>query len=189
MPDDIQVSLPDGSVRTEAAGTTARAVAEAIGPRLARAAVAARVNGDVWDLDRPIREDTALEILTEQDPASLEVLRHTAAHVLATAVRELFPEAKIGFGPAIQDGFYYDFEVPRPFTPDDLEAIERKMREVAQADHALVREEVDRSGAEERFKDDPLKLERLEELGDDETISVYTDGPFVDLPTCRAPVR
>lgn len=185
MPDDIKISLPDGSVRTEAAGITARAVAEAIGPRLARAAVAARVNGDVWDLDRPIRDDTALEILTEDDPAALEVLRHTAAHVLATAVRELFPDARIGFGPAIEHGFYYDFEVPRPFTPEDLEAIERKMREVAEADHALVREEVDRQGARERFKDDPLKLERLEELGDDETISVYSDGPFVDL--CRGP--
>ncbi|KPJ98595.1 MAG: threonyl-tRNA synthetase, partial [Gemmatimonas sp. SG8_28] len=185
MPDDIKISLPDGSVRTEPAGTTARAVAEAIGPRLARAAVAARVNGDVWDLNRPIREDTELEILTEQDPAALEVLRHTAAHVLATAVRELFPDARIGFGPAIADGFYYDFEVPQPFTPEDLEAIEQKMREVAESDYALVREEVDRQGARERFKDDPLKLERLEELGDDETISVYSDGPFVDL--CRGP--
>ncbi|UCF40282.1 MAG: threonine--tRNA ligase [Gemmatimonadota bacterium] len=185
MPDAIKISLPDGSVRTEPAGTTARAVAEAIGPRLARAAVAARVNGDVWDLDRPIREDTDLEILTEQDPAALEVLRHTAAHVLATAVRELFPDARIGFGPAIADGFYYDFEVPQPFTPEDLEAIEQKMQEVAESDYALVREEVDRQGARERFKDDPLKLERLEELGDDETISVYSDGPFVDL--CRGP--
>jgi threonyl-tRNA synthetase len=185
MPDNVKIALPDGSVRTEAAGTTARAVAEAIGPRLARAAVAARVDGDMWDLDRPIHQDTALEILTEDDPAALDVLRHTAAHVLATAVRELFPEARIGFGPAIADGFYYDFEVPRPFTPEDLEAIEQQMREVSKADYALVREEVDRSGAEERFKDDPLKLERLEELGDDETISVYTDGPFVDL--CRGP--
>jgi threonyl-tRNA synthetase len=105
--------------------------------------------------------------------------------VLATAVRELFPDAKIGFGPAIQDGFYYDFEVERPFTPEDLEAIERRMREVAKADYTLVREEVSRDEARDRFRDDPLKLERLEELGDDETISVYTDGPFVDL--CRGP--
>ncbi len=185
MPDSIKIALPDGSVRTEPAGTTARAVAEAIGPRLARAAVAARVNGDVWDLDRPLPGDTALEIITEDDAAALEVLRHTAAHVLATAVRELFPEAKIGFGPAIEDGFYYDFDVPRPFTPDDLRAIERKMQEVAQADYRMLREEVDRKDARKRFKDDPLKLERLEELGDDETISVYTDGPFVDL--CRGP--
>jgi len=185
MSDTIRITLPDGSVRTEPAGTTARAVAESIGPRLARAAVAARVNGEVWDLSRPLSEDTTLEILTDQDPAALDVLRHTTAHVMATAVRELFPDAKIGFGPAIQDGFYYDFEVPRPFTPEDIEAIERKMRDVVKADYPLEREEVDREGAREHFKDDPLKLERLEELGDDETISVYTDGPFVDL--CRGP--
>jgi threonyl-tRNA synthetase len=185
MSDQIQITLPDGSVRAEPAGTTGRAVAEAIGPRLARAAVAVRVNGEIWDLERPLTQDTVLEILTEGDPAALEVLRHTAAHVLATAVRELFPEAKIGFGPAIQDGFYYDFEVERPFTPEDLEAIEQRMHEVAKADHALVREEVERDDAMERFREDPLKLERLEELGDDEIISVYTDGPFVDL--CRGP--
>ena len=185
MSDTIRITLPDGSVRTEPAGTTARAVAESIGPRLARAAVAARVNGEVWDLSRQLGEDTTLEILTDQDPAALDVLRHTTAHVMATAVRELFPEAKIGFGPAIQDGFYYDFEVPQPFTPEDIEAIERRMHDVVKADYSLEREEVDREGARKRFKDDPLKLERLEELGDDETISVYTDGPFVDL--CRGP--
>ncbi len=185
MSDTIRITLPDGSVRTEPAGTTARAVAESIGPRLARAAVAARVNGEVWDLSRPLSEDTTLEILTDQDPAALDVLRHTTAHVMATAVRELFPDAKIGFGPAIEDGFYYDFEVSRPFTPEDIEAIERKMRDVVKADYPLEREEVDREGARKHFKDDPLKLERLEELGDDETISVYTDGPFVDL--CRGP--
>ena len=185
MSDTIRITLPDGSVRTEPAGTTARAVAESIGPRLARAAVAARIDGEVWDLSRPLGEDTTLEILTDQDPAALDVLRHTTAHVMATAVRELFPDAQIGFGPAIEDGFYYDFEVSRPFTPEDIEAIERRMHEVVKADYSLEREEVDREGARERFKDDPLKLERLEELGDDETISVYTDGPFVDL--CRGP--
>ena len=185
MTETIQVTLPDGSVRAAPAGTTARDIAEKIGSRLARAAVAARVNGDVWDLNRPLLEDTAIEILTDNDPAALEVLRHSAAHVLATAVRELFPEANIGFGPAIEDGFYYDFEVPRPFTPEDLEAIEAKMRDVAKADHTFTREEVDRQEAGRRFRDDPLKLERLAELGDDETISVYSDGPFVDL--CRGP--
>jgi threonyl-tRNA synthetase len=164
---------------------TARAVAASIGPRLAQAAVAARVNGEVWDLDRPIHRDTEVAILTERDPQALDVLRHSAAHVLATAVRALFPEAKIGFGPPIEDGFYYDFEVPRPFTPDDLAAIEQEMRRVVEADQAFRREEVQREEARRRFKDDPLKLERLEELGDDETISVYTNGRFVDL--CRGP--
>jgi threonyl-tRNA synthetase len=185
MPKPINLTLPDGTVRPAPAGTTARAVAESIGPRLARAAVAARVDGEVWDLDRPISRDAAFEVLTEDHPDALNVVRHSAAHVLATAVRQLFPEANIGFGPPIQDGFYYDFEVPRPFTPEDLEVIERKMLEVTAADYPFEREEVDRDEGRARFKDDPLKLERLEEFGEDEVISVYTDGPFVDL--CRGP--
>jgi threonyl-tRNA synthetase len=183
--DSVRVTLPDGSVREVAAGTTARGVAESIGAGLARAAVAARVDGAIRDLDRPIERDVSLAILTDRDPDALEVLRHSAAHVLATAVRDLFPGAGIGFGPPIEDGFYYDFEVPRPFTPEDLERIEARMGEVAQADYPFVREVVDRSTAKRRFADDPLKLERISELGDDETITVYTDGPFTDL--CRGP--
>ena len=185
MSDRVRVTLPDGSVREVAAGTTARGVAESIGAGLARAAVAARVDGSTWDLDRPIERDVSLAILTDRDPDALEVLRHSAAHVLATAVRDLFPGAGIGFGPPIEDGFYYDFEVPRPFTPEDLERIEARMGDVAQADYPFVREVVDRPAANRRFADDPLKLERISELGDDETISVYTDGPFTDL--CRGP--
>ncbi len=185
MSDSVRVTLPDGSVREVAAGTTGRAVAEGIGAGLARAAVAARVDGAVWDLDRPIERDVSLAILTDRDPDALEVLRHSAAHVLATAVRDLFPGAGIGFGPPIEDGFYYDFEVPRPFTPEDLARIESRMGEVAQADYPFVREVVDRQAANRRFADDPLKLERISELGDDETITVYTDGPFTDL--CRGP--
>ena len=185
MSDTVRVTLPDGSVRDVASGTTVRAVAEGIGAGLARAAVAAKVDGAVWDLDRPIERDVSLAILTDRDPEALEVLRHSAAHVLATAVRDLFPSAGIGFGPPIEDGFYYDFEVPRPFTPEDLERIEAKMGEVAKADYPFVREVVDRDTANRRFADDPLKLERISELGDDETISVYTDGPFTDL--CRGP--
>jgi threonyl-tRNA synthetase len=183
--DRVRVTLPDGSVREVAPGTTGRAVAEGIGAGLARAAVAARVDGAVWDLDRPLERDASLAILTDRDPDALEVLRHSAAHVLATAVRELFPGAGIGFGPPIEDGFYYDFEVPRPFTPEDLERIEARMGDVAQADYPFVREVVDRPAANRRFADDPLKLERIRELGDDETITVYTDGPFTDL--CRGP--
>jgi len=185
MAETITITLPDGSTRAVPAGTTAQAIAASIGPRFAKAALAARVDGQVWDLGRPIPRDAGVAILTDRDPAALDVLRHSAAHVLATAVRQLFPQAHIGFGPAIEDGFYYDFEVPQPFTPDDLAAIEAKMAEVAAADHPFVREEVDRAAAEQRFRDDPLKLERLAELGDDETISVYTDGQFVDL--CRGP--
>jgi threonyl-tRNA synthetase len=183
--DRVRITLPDGSTREVAAGTTARQVAEGIGAGLARAAVAAKVNGSVWDLERPIDRDVSLAVLTERDPEALEVLRHSAAHVLATAVREIFPGAGIGFGPPIEDGFYYDFDVPRPFTPEDLERIESRMGEVTKADYPFVREVVDREAANQRFADDPLKLERISELGDDETISVYTDGPFTDL--CRGP--
>jgi threonyl-tRNA synthetase len=181
----IKVTLPDGSVREVAAGTTPRQVAESIGAGLARAALAARVDGSVRDLDRPLEADAQLALLTDRDPESLEVLRHSSAHILATAVRELFPGAGIGFGPPIEDGFYYDFQVDRPFTPEDLERIEQKMAEVAKRDYPFQREVVDRAEANRRFADDPLKLERIAELGDDETITVYTDGPFQDL--CRGP--
>ena len=182
---EIQVTLPDGSKRSYPAGTTVAQVAESIGARLARAAVAARVDGVVVDLARPLDEDAEIAILTERDADALGVLRHSAAHILATAVRRLHPNAGIGFGPAIDDGFYYDFEVERPFTTEELETIEREMEAVISADDSFEREVVDRQRAEELFADDPLKLERLSELGDDETITVYRNGPFIDL--CRGP--
>jgi threonyl-tRNA synthetase len=181
----VRLTLPDGSVREVPPGTTARQVAQSIGAGLARAALAARIDGQIRDLDRPIEQDATFAILTEKDADALDVLRHSAAHVLATAVRELFPRAGIGFGPPIEDGFYYDFEVERPFAPEDLDAIEKKMAEVTAKDYPFLREVVDRVEANRRFKDDPLKLERISDLGEDETITVYTDGPFVDL--CRGP--
>jgi threonyl-tRNA synthetase len=181
----LRVTLPDGSVREIPRGTTGHELARQIGPGLARAALAVRVNGQLRDLSRPLEEDAEVSILTDRDPAALELLRHSAAHVLATAVRELFPEAGIGFGPPIEDGFYYDFAVPRPFTPEDLEQIEGAMRRVSEQDYPFEREVVTREVAERRFADDPLKLERIAELGPDETITVYADGPFVDL--CRGP--
>ncbi|HEX9282806.1 MAG TPA: threonine--tRNA ligase [Gemmatimonadales bacterium] len=182
---EIRITLPDGSEKRLPAGATGADLAKAIGPGLARAALAVRVDGQVWDLGRPLPDGVKVAILTDKDPQALDVLRHSSAHVLATAVRQLFPHAKIGFGPPIEDGFYYDFQVPTPFTPEDLEAIEKKMVEVVKADYPFVREEVSRAEAKKRFADDPLKLERIEDLGPDEVISVYTDGPFVDL--CRGP--
>ncbi len=181
----IKVTLPDGSARELPAGSTSKDLAAAIGPGLAKAALAARVNGQIRDLGRELEDGATVSLLTDRDPDALEVLRHSAAHILATAVRELFPKAGIGFGPPIEDGFYYDFALDRPFTPEDLAAIEAKMAEVAKADYPFVREVVDRAEAKKRFKDDPLKLERIDDLGADETITVYTDGPFVDL--CRGP--
>ncbi|HEX2092307.1 MAG TPA: threonine--tRNA ligase [Longimicrobiaceae bacterium] len=183
--EQIRVTLPDGSVREVAPGTTVAELARSIGPGLARAALAGKIDGQVVDLARPIDQDARVEIVTERSPDALEVLRHSAAHVLATAVRRVRPEAKIGFGPAIEDGFYYDFEVDRPFTPEELETIEHEMQEVARADDPFERRVVSKEEARELFADDPLKLERLEELGDDEMISVYRNGPFLDL--CRGP--
>ena len=185
MAEEIRITLPDGSERAVPAGTTARAVAESIGPRLARAAIAAKLEGDIVELDRPLPRSGRLEILTEKSPDALDVLRHSSAHVLATAVRRLFPDAGIGFGPSIEDGFYYDFDVPRPFTPEDLERIEAEMRTVVAADDPFVREEVPRAEARRRFAGDPLKLERLEEIPEGDTISVYRSGAFEDL--CRGP--
>ncbi|MFQ5529605.1 MAG: threonine--tRNA ligase [Gemmatimonadota bacterium] len=183
----LTVTLPDGSSRELPAGSTAADLAGAIGPGLARAAVAARVGGELRDLGRPLSDgdDVAIVTRSDDDVDALYALRHSAAHVLATAVRELRPKAGIGFGPPIEDGFYYDFDVEEPFTPEDLERIEEKMREVADASYPFVRAEVTRSEAEALFADDPLKLERLAEIPGDETISVYTDGPFTDL--CRGP--
>ncbi len=181
----IRVTLPDGSERELPTGATGRDLAASIGPGLAKAALAARVDGTIRDLDSELPNGAAVAIVTDKDPDALGLLRHSAAHVLATAVREIFPGAGIGFGPAIEDGFYYDFDVPRPFTPEDLERIETRMAEVVKADYPFTRAVVDRPEAEARFADDPLKLERIRELGDGETISVYTDGPFTDL--CRGP--
>ena len=185
MVEEIRLTLPDGSDKAVPAGTTARAVAESIGPRLARAAIAAKLDGEIVELDRPLAHSGRFEILTEAAPDALAVLRHSSAHVLAAAVRRLFPDAGIGFGPAIDDGFYYDFDVPRPFTPEDLERIEAEMQKVVAGDHAFVREEVTREDARRRFAGDPLKLERLEEIPEGDAISVYGSGGFEDL--CRGP--
>ena len=181
----INVTLPDGAVLEMPSGSTIGDVAAKIGPGLAKAALAGKVDGETVDLGQSLEENASIRILTSRDEDALAVLRHSAAHVLATAVRELRPEAAIGFGPAIDDGFYYDFEVDEPFTPDDLETFEAKMAEVVAADHPFERRRVTQEEAREIFSDDPLKLERLAEFEEDEVITVYRDGPFLDL--CRGP--
>jgi threonyl-tRNA synthetase len=184
--DMIVLTLPDGSTREVPAGTLARDVVGSIGARLLQASYAVAVNGEVLDLMTPLRASGAFVVITDKDPRALGVLRHSGAHILATAVRRLRPDAKIGFGPAIEDGFYYDFEVEKPFTPDDLAAFEAEMKKVIAEKYPFVREEVTLAQARERFVDDPLKLERLDDFeGSDEVISTYTDGPFIDL--CRGP--
>ncbi len=185
-PQMLVLTLPDGATREVPVGTPARDVVASIGPRLLLAAIAVSVDGEVQDLMTPLRSGGAFQVITEKDPRALPVLRHSGAHILATAVRRLRPDAKIGFGPAIDDGFYYDFEVAKPFTPEDLEAFEAEMRKVIAEKHPFVRAEVSQAEAKKLFVDDPLKLERLDDFQDpDEIISTYTDGPFVDL--CRGP--
>ena len=181
----LRLTLPDGAVREVPPGTLPADVVATIGERLLKAAVAVSVDGELQDLRTPLRRSGAFRVLTERDPDSLAVLRHSCAHLLATAVRALRPEAHIGFGPAIDDGFYYDFQVATPFTPEDLESFEAEMRRLAAEKFAFVREEVSRDEANRRFAEDPLKLERIADLPDGEVISVYTDGPFTDL--CRGP--
>lgn len=182
----IVLTLPDGSTREVPSGTLGRDVVATIGARLLQASIAVAVDGEVQDLMTPLRRSGAFVVITDKDPRALAVLRHSGAHVLATAVRRLRPDAKIGFGPAIDDGFYYDFEVDRPFTPEDLAAFEAEMKKVAAEKFPFVREEVSLAEARSRFVDDPLKLERLDDFeGSDEVISTYTDGPFIDL--CRGP--
>ncbi len=183
--EQIQLTLPNGDVLTMERGVTPGEVASSIGPGLAKAAFAAVVDGETVGLMDPLQSDADIRILTLKDPESLPVLRHSAAHVLATAVRELLPNAGIGFGPAIEEGFYYDFDVDTPFTPDDLEAFEKRMVEVTVADQPFERRQVTKDEARQLFEDDPLKLERLEEFEDDEVITVYQNGPFLDL--CKGP--
>src|SRR3954462_3519009 len=164
MESELTLVLPDGATRTVAPGTLPADVVKSIGERLLQAAVAVSVDGEIQDLMTPLRKGGAFRVLTERDPEALAVLRHSAAHVLATAVRRLRPDARIGFGPAVDDGFYYDFEVAEPFTPDDVAEFESEMRKVVAEKYPFVRDEVDRTEAQRRFVDDPLKLERLSEL-------------------------
>ena len=132
MAESIHVKLPDGSVKEVPKGTTALDIAKSIGQRLADATLVAKTNGDLVDITRPLEKDTDLRLLTDRDPEALEVYRHSSAHLLAAAVLELFPETKLGHGPPTDTGFFYDFYRPTPFTPEDLQKIEKKMQELVQ---------------------------------------------------------
>src|SRR6266403_716353 len=140
MADSIHVKLPDGSVKEVPRGTTALEIAKSIGQRLADATLVAKTNGDLIDLTKPLEKDTDLRFLTARDPETLEVYRHSSAHLLAAAVLELFPETKLGHGPPTDSGFFYDFYREKPFTPEDFAAIEKKMAELAQQDIPYRRE-------------------------------------------------
>ncbi|MEA2142867.1 MAG: threonyl-tRNA synthetase, partial [Solirubrobacteraceae bacterium] len=192
----VNVTLPDGTELELADGATGADAAAAIGPGLARAALAVRQNGEVRDLARPLVAGVPLEIITARTPGSLDVIRHDAAHVLAAAVMELYPGVKISIGPPIENGFYYDFEFPDGVTVSDadFDRIEQKMRQHINADEQFVREDVSVEAALERFRAEQqdYKVELIEDLvansdPDDPltTVSLYTNGPFTDL--CRGP--
>jgi threonyl-tRNA synthetase len=188
MSDSIHVRLPDGSTKEVAKGTTALDVAKTISPRLADAALAAKTNGNLIDLTRPLEKDTDLRILTDRDAEALEVYRHSSAHLMAAAVLELFPETKLGHGPATENGFFYDFYRETPFTPEDLEKIEKKMQELVQQDLPYAREFVARTEGLDKFKSegDFMKCHFIEQFTKpDEKISIYKTGKFLDF--CRGP--
>ena len=185
MMDQVTVTLPDGSTRQLPAGTPVRQVAEGISPRLAKAALAAAVGERLVDLTHPLEEDASVRIITKDGPDALALYRHSTAHLLAAAVTSLFPEAQCGIGPAIEDGFYHDFVVDRPFVPEDLEAIEAKMRELAAQNLAYQRKMMSKEEAKRYFADrgEPLKVQLIEEKGGP-IVSCYTiDGVFTDFCT------
>ncbi|NIP72268.1 MAG: threonine--tRNA ligase [Gammaproteobacteria bacterium] len=182
-----RVTLPDGSQREFANPVTVADVAADIGAGLAKAALAGRVNGRLVDTSHVIDRDAALDIVTDKDPDGLEVIRHSTAHLLAEAVKELYPDAQVTIGPVIENGFYYDFAYDRAFTPEDLEKIEKKMEEIAKRDEDVRREVIPREEAVELFRGmgEEYKARIIEEIPKDQDISLYRQGDFVDL--CRGP--
>jgi threonyl-tRNA synthetase len=183
--DNIQVTLPDGSAQSLPAGTRPIDVARAISPRLADDAIVARVDGNLWDLNRPFEGDAKLEILTTKNPEALEVYRHSTAHLLAAAVLELFPETKLGIGPPIDTGFYYDFQRDAAFSPEDLEKIEKRMWEIQARDLPYERKYTEKNEGLKLYADQPMKVELITERAGD-VFSEYTLGPqFIDF--CRGP--
>jgi threonyl-tRNA synthetase len=179
------ITLPDGSQQTVPAGTKPIDVATGISPRLAAAAIVARVNGELYDLTRPFESDATLEILTSKNPESLQVYRHSTAHLLAAAVLELYPETQLGIGPPTETGFYYDFDRQTKFTPDDLARIEARMHEIQARDLPFERQMIAKPAGLEKYKDDWMKRELIEERAGD-VFSEYTLGPqFIDF--CRGP--
>jgi len=182
-----KITLPDGSVKEFAAPVSVAEVATAIGPGLAKAALAGAVDGKVVDTSYRIDRDASLAVITAKDAFGLVVLRHSTAHLLAYAVKELFPDAQVTIGPVIEDGFYYDFAFKRPFTPEDLAAIEKKMAELAKKDEPVTRKVMSRDDAVAYFKaqGEHYKAEIIASIPADQDISLYSEGAFTDL--CRGP--
>ena len=184
----IQITLPDGSQRNfEQSSVTVAEVAASIGSGLAKAAIGGKVDGKLVDTSYPISQNATLAIITAKDADGLEMIRHSTAHLLAYAVKELFPDAQVTIGPVVENGFYYDFSYKRPFTPEDLAAIEKKMTELASKDEPVLRRVLPRDEAVDYFKDmgEAYKAEIIASIPTNEDVSLYREGTFEDL--CRGP--
>jgi threonyl-tRNA synthetase len=182
---NIEITLPDGTRKPVAAGTSPLDIAKSIGPRLADAVIVAKVNGELYDLTRPLESDATVQLLTAKDPESLVVYRHSTAHLLAAAVLELYPETQLGIGPPIDTGFYYDFDRATPFTPDDLEKIEKKMWEIQARNLPYERVLTAKDEGLRKYSSAWMKCELIQERAGD-IFTEYTLGPqFIDF--CRGP--
>ncbi len=185
MSNQISVQLPDGSARELPVGAAAQDLAASIGAGLAKAALAAKVNGVPVDLACPLRDGDQVEILTLKSPDVLPILRHSCAHIMAEAVSELFSNVALGIGPDVENGFYYDFQTPDQISSNDFERIEERMRAIIREDKPFVREVVSRDQAQEIFADQPLKLELLDDIPAEEDVTIYRHGDHMEL--CRGP--
>ena len=179
----VQVKFPDGNVKEFDSGITAEEIAGSISPGLKKASVAARVNGEMYDLTRPIVEDAEIELCTDKSEAALEVMRHSTAHLMAQALKRLYGDVKFGVGPVIEEGFYYDFDMDERISAEDLPKIEKEMKRIVDENIPIERSVLTRDEAKVLFKDDEYKLELIDAIPEDETVTVYSQGEFTDL--CR----
>lgn len=181
----MKISFPDGAIKEFPKGTTTEDIAGSISSGLKKKALAGKVNGEMYDLKRPIEADGEIEIITQDQPEALEILRHSSAHLMAQAIKRLYKDVKLGVGPVIEGGFYYDIDMPESLTPEDLPLIEKEMKKIINENIPVIRKEVSRSEAVQTFKeiDDEYKLELIEAIPEDETVTIYEQGEFFDL--CR----
>ena len=177
----IKITFPDHSMREFEAGTTASTIAASISPSLRKKCVAAKLNGEIYDLNRPILADSTLELITNDKEEAMPVLNHSTAHLMAQAIKRLYPDAKFGVGPAIEEGFYYDFDTAEKVTDEDLVKIEKMMSKIASEALEITRKEFSRSEAKALFADDIYKLELIDAIEEDQLITVYEQGEFADL--------
>lgn len=185
MSEILKVTFPDGAIKEFPKGTTTEDIAFSISPGLKKKALAGKINGALYDLRRPINEDATFEIITPDSQEALEILRHSSAHLMAQAIKRIYGSVKLGVGPVIENGFYYDIDLDQSLTPEDLPAIEKEMKKIINENLEIIRKEVSREEAMELFKemDDEYKLELIEAIPENETVTLYQQGEFIDL--CR----